>query len=237
MSATGVVLLHGKWDAPPLGIEPLAAALNDAGHETCTSIYPWALQHRYDRPLDAAFDTIREEAHQLRDRGCDRIVLCGHSLGAAVALAFAARIEPVDGLIVLAPGHFPDRMAADGLTTAALHFARERRGHPDRIPVTDVFQGTARRLSVQPDCYLDYFDPEGRLVWPLNLCRLSADLPLFWGVGDEDPAAGLGIDYALSPKKPHPLDHHARLKADHLGTPAAAAGPVTAWLSRLESTR
>lgn len=235
MSRTGVVLLHGKWDQPPFAVAPLGIALNDAGFATRQSTYPWALRHRYDRPLAAAFDLIRQDIQQLRRAACERIVLCGHSLGASVALAFAAGGEDLDGLIVLAPGHFPERLNADGITRDALAEARAHADVPGRIPLMDSFQGTVRRLHVPAAPYLDYFDPDGPLVWPANMARLDATRPLLWVVGDKDPAVRLGIDYAFTHKKNHPLDRHVCLPADHVGTPTAASGVVVNWLRHLET--
>jgi len=235
VSALGVVLLHGKWDTPPFAIAPLATALNDAGHTTRMATYPWALRRLYDQSLDAVFADLRAQVVSLRETGSRQIILCGHSLGAAVALAFAARQAPVDGLVILAPGHFPERIWQEGLTRDALVQAHAHRGMTHRIPLIDTFQGTARRLRIRPDHYLDYFDPDGPLVWPDNMRRIDACTPLLWVVGNEDPAAALGIDYAFTHKKSHPLDHYRCLPADHVGTPAAATAIVTDWLSRLES--
>lgn len=236
MSTTGVVLLHGKWDAPPFAVTPLADALNDAGHHTAMSTYPWALRRLYDRPLEEAMATIDADVACLRESGCERIVVCGHSLGAAVALAHAAQGAAADGLVLLAPGHFPERMAADGHTLAALAIAQTQPAGDERIPLTDTFQGTTRRMRMRPAHYLSYFDPVGALVWPDNMGRLDANLPLLWVVGDKDPAAGLGIDYAFTRKRRHPLDRHVCLPARHEETPAAAITVVTDWLKRLEET-
>jgi len=234
VSTTGVVLLHGKWDSPPFAIASLVPALNDAGHATRTSTFPWSLRHLYDRPLDAAYDLIRADAHRLREAGCQKIVLCGHSLGGAVALAYAAHDGDANGVITLAPGHFPERMAATGHTIESLATASAHRGDARRRPLTDVFQGAARRLRIRPDHYLDYFDPAGALVWPDNVRALGAHRPLLWIVGDKDPAKALGINYAFTHKNAHPLDRYVCLPTDHVGTPNAATAVVLEWLSRLD---
>lgn len=236
MSDVGVVLVHGKWDREPFAIAPLADTLNAAGYRTAISSYPWALRRLYDRPLDDAWAILDSEANQLRDAGCARIVLCGHSLGGAVALSHAARGATIDGLVLLAPGHFPERMAADGHTRASLARVQADPDTTERIPLIDTFQGTSRRIRMRPRHYQSYFDPTGALVWPDNMARLDSTLPLLWVVGDEDPAALLGIDYAFTRKPRHALDRHVCLPARHDNTPARASRVVTDWLNRLEET-
>jgi pimeloyl-ACP methyl ester carboxylesterase len=235
VSTTGVVLLHGKWDRPPHAIEALAQALRAAGHRCHTPDMPWSLARRYDTPLEAVFDTLAGELAALRASGCQRVVLGGHSLGAAAALGHAARHPGLDGLMLLSPGHFPERLAEAGHTGAALAQARAAGEAPARIPLVDVHQGRARRLRIAPRHYLDYFEPEGRLNWPRNAAALPPGLPVLWLVGTQDAAAGLGIDYALSRAPHHPAHAYLVIDAGHVSTPARGAGQVLAWLHALDT--
>jgi alpha-beta hydrolase superfamily lysophospholipase len=239
---TGVVLLHGKWGKPPYAHAALAEALAAAGHPVASPCLPWALQRLYDADFDAALEEIGSEVAALRRQGCRRVVLGGHSLGACAALAFAARRHGIDGLILLAPAHFPDRLLAEGHTAEALAAAHRALAGAEparRIPVVDVNQGVRHRLRVAPAIYLSYFDPRGPALWSANARALPHHLPVLWAIGRDDPAHREGIDYAfdlscqLSPA--HPLRHHAVLAADHHGTPAAASGLVLDWLLSLES--
>lgn len=240
MSATrtGVLLLHGKWGKPPFAHASLAEALAAAGHPVLSPTLPWALRRLYDADFPAALEEIDAAVAQLRHRGCPGVVLCGHSLGACAALAYGARKDGIAGLILLAPAHFPERLLADGHTGEALADARQalaNGGAGRRIPVVDVNQGVRHRLRVAPANYLSYFDPAGPCQWSANARALPARLPTLWAIGDEDPARREGIDYAFDHSPPHPLRQHVVLKADHQGTPAAAADLVLNWLDALET--
>ena len=229
----GVVLLHGKWDTPPFAVAPLADALTAAGHRCAMPSLPWALRRLYDAPLGEALDRIEDDIAALRAAGCTRVALCGHSLGGAAALALAARRTPPDALIVLGPGHFPERLDAAGLTTASLATARQA-SSTARIALVDVHQGRPRRLRIAPPIYLSYFAPDGALHWPHNAARLPAGMPLLWLVGRADAACALGIDYAFARAPAHPRSRYAQIDAGHADTPARAVDQVIDWLAALD---
>ena len=233
MKHTGVVLLHGKWDSPPFAVAPLKSVLREAGYAVRMPTLPWALRRLYDAPLDTALATIDTLIDELREQGCKRIALVGHSLGAAVALACTTRRPDIDALVILAPGHFPERMAAAGQTTEALELARGSVGQDERIALVDVHQGQVRRLRIAPHNYLSYFDPAGALDWPNNAARLPRQCPMLWLVGKQDAAASLGIDYAFAQAPLHPRSTYELIDANHITTPAVAIPRVTAWLHAL----
>ncbi|MBL8446637.1 MAG: alpha/beta fold hydrolase [Zoogloeaceae bacterium] len=232
----GIVILHGKWGKPPFAHAPLGAALAEAGHQVASPTLPWALRRLYDRDFTTALDEIEGEMAHLRQQGCDRVVLAGHSLGACAALAYAAQRGNLDGLALLAPAHFPARLAVEGFTTASLATAREALvgATPERrIPVVDVNQGQRHRLRVAPAYYLSYFDPAGPTDWAANARRLPATLPVLWAVGRDDPAFGRQMDYAFHLTPAHGRRVHVELEADHGGTPEAAAPWLIRWLADL----
>lgn len=103
----GVVLLHGKGGTPSGYLSALALALQDRGHLVSTPEMPWSKGRIYDASLDEAMVEIDQEVKVLRQKGAKIVVVGGQSLGANVALGYAASRVRVDGLIVLAPGHNP----------------------------------------------------------------------------------------------------------------------------------
>lgn len=233
MKRTGVVLLHGKWDSPPFAVAPLEAALHGAGYRVQMPTLPWALRRLYDAPLESAFADVDSAIGQLRQAGCERIALAGHSLGAAAALACAVRRPDIDALLILAPGHFPERLAATEQIVEALDTARMATDPDARIPLVDVHQGRVRRLRVAPRSYLSYFDPTGALHWPANAARLSRPLPTLWLTGRHDAAAALGMDYAFSRIPGHHDSAYELIDADHMTTPTVAIPRVIEWLDAL----
>ena len=160
----GLVLLHGKGGKAPYAHASLAEALVAEGHRVAEPCLPWALRRLYDADFPAALEEIAARVAGLRREGCRRVILAGHSLGACAALAYAAGRggfsgEPsgeLSGLILMAPAHFPERLAADGHIGESLTIARLALAGPapqKRIPVVDVNQGLRHRLRVAPAIY------------------------------------------------------------------------------------
>ncbi len=235
MATLGIVLVHGKWERPPYALAPLAARLEADGHRVLSPAMPWALPRPYEQPLAAAFDAIGGAIDALRAAGCARIALGGHSLGASAALAWAAQRGRPDALLVLAPGHFPERLHADGFTASSVAAARAAlaAGQHGRLTLADAFQGRARRLRLLPAPYLDYFAPDGALQLPRNCAALRTPVPLLWVVGTRDANAALGPDYAYAHAPAHAASRYLQIDADHVSIPAAAASDAAAWLATL----
>ncbi|MCL6555988.1 MAG: alpha/beta fold hydrolase [Burkholderiales bacterium] len=84
----------------------LAPQLERAGILVGTQKMPWSRQRAFDRDYAQAMTEIDATVARLRARGATRIVIGGHSLGAAAALIFCAQ-RPADGLLLLALGHSP----------------------------------------------------------------------------------------------------------------------------------
>lgn len=233
MKRPGIVLAHGKWDKPPYAIGTLADALRAAGHPVLTPELPWSLARLYDASFHDALLILDAAAQALRRQGCDRVVLGGHSMGANAAIACARRHASADGLLVLGPGHFPDRLHQQGISTDSLARAAHAvaSGEQERLTLTDVFQGRPRPVRIPPAHYLEYFAADGPAVMPDN-CRHLESLPLLWAVGRADAHFDLGRGYAYALAPPHPASAYHELEADHIGTPQAATALVLAWLAR-----
>ena len=232
----GVVLVHGKWGKPPYEHAPLAARLLAEGHRIREPSMPWSLARRYDLPFEQALEEIDGSVRELRQAGCGRVIVCGHSLGAGAALGLAARRRSMDALALLAPGHFPECLAAQALTSNSLSLARDAVAAADerRLALLDCNQGLCRRLRVRPTSYLSYFEPQGPAQWPANARAIAAPLPILMLVGRRDPAYSLGIDYAFAHTPHHPRSEYIEIDADHADTPALGADIVLAWIASLE---
>ena len=72
---------------------------------------------------------------------------------------------------------------------------------------------------------------------PRNAANLSPQMPLLWVVGQRDPLAKLGPDYAFSRAPANPSSRYVEVDADHLHVPLAAAELVKDWLHGLDSAR
>ena len=210
----GVVLVHGKWGKPPYEHAPLAARLLAEGRRIREPSMPWSLARRYDLPFEQALEEIDGSVRELRQAGCGRVIVCGHSLGAGAALG----------------------LAAQALTSTSLSLARGAVAAADerRLALLDCNQGLCRRLRVRPTSYLSYFEPQGPAQWPANARAIAAPLPILMLVGRRDPAYSLGIDYAFAHTPHHPRSEYIEIDADHADTPALGADIVLAWIASLE---
>src|SRR4051794_5369915 len=127
----GVILLHGKLGTPTdrrSGLEAIGRDLQARGERVALPTMPWSVEGwlTIDSDVPAALSMLDALAASLRAEGASRIVLVGHSLGANVALAYAANRGGVAGLVMAAPGHIPGSLARrDEGVRAAVARARE----------------------------------------------------------------------------------------------------------------
>jgi carboxylesterase len=108
---TGCLLLHGFTSAPGE-----LRWLGEAVATDSATIYAPRLAGHGTHQRDLARDHWRDwygsalDAYHLLRAVCDRVIICGHSMGGVLALLLAAH-HPVDGLAILgSPMRFPPRL-------------------------------------------------------------------------------------------------------------------------------
>ncbi|MEJ1161612.1 alpha/beta hydrolase [Prosthecomicrobium sp. N25] len=218
MKGMGVVLIHGKAGGQgPL--QPLAAALRADGALVALPNMSWTSGYRtYDETLDE----IARSVEGLRRQGVTRIVLAGHSLGANVALGYAARRRGVAAVVAMAPGHRPQnfltRIGADIGRARAMVAAGQ--GQQTAI-FTDFNQGKALTVRTTAVAYLSFFDPAG----PGNMANTAgkAGVPILWVIGTGDEAA-------LRDPVPTGTGTRILVGANHGDTPSVAVAEIMGWL-------
>jgi len=230
----GVVLLHGKTGKPER-LWGLSSKLEAQGFLVSTPAMPWSFNRYLDASYETALDEIAAAINQLKQKGATKIVVAGHSMGANAALAYAANRGGVAGVIMLAPGHFPDlpqlqEIVKEGVAKARGMVQSGRGAQNAEFP--DTNQGKHFTVNTQAQIYLSYFDPDGLGSMGRNAARLDSKIPLLVVVGDKDmhfPQAKEIFDKAPA----NPLSQYLVVSADHLGTPAAAEADVVRWLKSL----
>lgn len=104
-SSVGVLLCHG-FTGSPQSLRPWAAHLADRGHTVSLPLLPGHGTRWQDLQVTGWEDwyaTVDRELRVLRER-CDRVVVCGLSMGGALALRLAARHgDAVSGVAVVNP--------------------------------------------------------------------------------------------------------------------------------------
>ncbi len=100
----GAIVLHGKWGTPEGPVKPMADALAREGVLVASPEMPWSRRRLYDKSVEGADAEIDAQVAALKSRGAKRVLIVGHSLGAAYALHYASRGD-IAGVVAIAPGH------------------------------------------------------------------------------------------------------------------------------------
>jgi drug/metabolite transporter (DMT)-like permease len=231
----GVVLLHGKGGSPTGYIRGLADALQAKGYPVAAPAFAWSKDRIYDASFEAAMLEIDQAAQELRQKGAKSIVVAGHSLGANVALGYAARREGLAGVIALAPAHSPESAnfarRLSGEVSRARDLVAAGRGK-ERLRFGDLNQGQSVAVNATPEIYLSWMDPDGAAVMPRSAAAFKASTPLLVVNGQFDRSSR-GPDYFFDKAPPHPKSKFVVVSSDHFDVPAAAVDVVESWLAGL----
>jgi pimeloyl-ACP methyl ester carboxylesterase len=232
----GVVLLHGKQGAPSGAVASLARKMTGAGFLVATPEMPWSRNRIYGASYEDAMAEIDEAAEGLRKKGARNIVIGGHSLGGNAAVGYASRHDRLAGLIVLAPGHFPDLWTQRDTIKSSVAHAKEMvaAGNGDSIEsFADFNMGKTFYCHATAKVYLSYLDPDGPAVIPKNAAAIRSPMPILWVVGSRDPATRPS-SYAFDKAPAHPKSRYLAVDAEHVEVPAVAADQVVMWLRSLD---
>ena len=230
----GVVLLHGKTGSPAQ-FTVLAADLEDMGFAVEAPEMCWSGRRIYDRSITACPDDVDAAIARLRADGITRIVVAGHSLGGVGALLYGATHDGLAGIIALAPAGDPPAAAKGATLAKSLAAARAaaKAGNGDTVATyADVVLGRALPVTATAADFLSFFGPDSPGAMARTLPALRA--PLLWVAGTRDGSQkNAGDRFRTAPA--HPENRFVTVKADHLGTPSAAFGPMVDWLQALET--
>ena len=235
----GIVYLHGKGAWPGGFNGGILSALEDEGAVVAKPEMPWSFHRRYAATYDAALAEIDAAVAGLRQKGASRIVVIGHSLGANVAIGYAARHPDLAGVVAMGPGHLPEveplrGYVADSVARARQLIAAGQGNVPQSFP--DMAEGIPLPTTATPVVYLSMFDPDGPAVIPKNAAAMGAaktPVPLLWVVGKLDPIAARGPEYAFSAAARNPKSKYVEVFAGHLTTPLVAHRQVVEWINSL----
>lgn len=233
----GVVLMHGKLDERPgRALNDLANYLRGQGFLVAIPEMPWSKARGYDKTFDAALDEIAADLEGLRQKGADRLVIGGHSLGANAALAYAASRGGVAGVILLAPGHTPFRKKSREEFAESLARAQEMvaagKGQ-EKAQFRDSNQGSKYNIQVRADVYLSFFDPEGLGSMPRMAHKLSPDIPLLVVIGSWDPLYDAARSLIFDKAPANPRSRYVEVKAGHVETPTEGKRQIADWIKSL----
>ena len=228
--------MQGEGGAP-YAIAPLAQALRAAGYLVATPEMPWSLRRNFEVGHERALSEVDAAVALLRREGAQRIVVGGHGLGGNTALAYAAQGSPVEGLLLLAPAHTPERLEFSGPVAASVNRARQlvaKGGADIREEFLDSNHRSTRAVTTAAGVYWSYFDPEGTAAMSRSAHRMPRALPVLWIYGSRDVLRDEGIALFFAVLPAHPRSRRVSLWAPFGGTPQAAVEDASAWLKSLD---
>lgn len=237
----GVVLMHGKrgYPGPETLIGPLAEALREAGLLVVTPEMPWSKDRFLDRTFEGILAEIDAAVAALRSEGATRIVVGGHSIGGNLGLAYGARRDGLAGILVIAPGHFPEsrgfrkRFGEDVAEAARMVAAGQGRRVAE---FADIDQGDSVPFAMAAEHYLDFMDPDGPMAMPANAAALKPGTPLLLILGKKDHTFRYGRgghDYIFDHAPDHLKIAYIVVPGGHMATPRIGRQEIVAWLLSL----
>lgn len=215
----GVLVLHGKSGGGK-SLEAVAAALRSDGAKVAMPAMSWVKSYS---TYEATLDEVARHVAALRAQGAKRVALVGQSLGANVALGYAALRGGADAVAAIAPGHQPDRFlrfTEDSLLRAKQMVAAGRGG--ETTVFVDVNQGKKFEIRTTAAAYVSFFDPEGPAMMKRNASNLS-NVKLLWVIGSEDVNARAVVIGGKT----------VSVAGDHFATANAGAREIVVWLKSL----
>jgi pimeloyl-ACP methyl ester carboxylesterase len=231
----GVLVVHGKQGAPDRDVVLLAQALRGRGFAVEVPIMPWARGRIYAASYGEALNYMDDRISALRGRGAGLIIIAGHSLGANAALGYAATHSRLDGLVLLAPGHFPEnpryqeRVAPERAKALKLIAA----GQGGRIArFQDVIQGHMIDVRATPAVFLVYTDPAGPAIMSRNAAAIRRPMPILL-IQENNPAVAAADQNIFRQAPPDPLSRYLVSPASHVRVPNASVSQVLQWLEQV----
>lgn len=232
----GIVLLHGKWDRPPIRLAGLQRQLEAKGFLVALPLMPWSSTREYDQPYGEALEEIDAAVKTLVDKGAKHIIVGGQSIGGNAALAYAASGRKPDAIFVLSPGHTPDRGPTRTALEPSVIKAKtliDAGAGQEKQWFEDINQGKSKQVRMSAQSYLSYFDPTGMGSMTKSAAAIAHALPLFMAVGAEDRIAGYAEEGIFKKAQAHAQSLYLSVQADHEGVPAVAAPALIAWLQSI----
>jgi pimeloyl-ACP methyl ester carboxylesterase len=229
----GMVLMHGKGGSPNKHVNGLATQLEARGFRVANLEMPWSEAREYDADTDAADRQISEALAALKAKGANKLFVAGHSQGGTFGLHYAS-IQPVDGVIVIAPGGstayrgYQDRMMAS-IELAQKLIAEGKAAEKNRFNDYESSKGPYPVTTTATN-YLSWFSADGAMNMTNSAKRLPPQTPVLWIVAKQDYPSLIRINLPFFQNfAGNPLSRLYQPDADHLGAPSASADEIIAW--------
>ena len=231
----GVILMHGKDGTakPKSPIGKLAAAL-EGDFEVVAMTMPWSRDGGWDKTLEEVFADLDAAVADMKSGGKSKIVVGGHSMGAAAALAYATRTDGLAGVIMLAPGHRPDLRADDNADALAKAKQLVAGGQPnDDVEIADRNMGKDISRVLQADVAISWFAPDGLAVMQNAAPKVRPGTPVLFAIGQKDRLLPVGKELIYDAIPANDKSAYVVVPGGHKVTPIKAQSQVVDWLNGL----
>lgn len=232
---TGLVLLHGKLGMPSKAFGTLAPQLEAEGVLVDMPEMPWSRNREYGASYDQAMEEINASVARLRAKGATRIVVGGHSMGAAAALIFGSR-HSTDGLILLALGHSPQAKSLQTRYSASVTRARGLVADSNANDKHDFddFDASKKpptfKVTTTASNYLSYFAPNGIANTLTAADKIPANVPVLWVDGTDENPALKSYNQSIYSAIGSSAKQRIEVEATHISVPHKSGNEVLNWL-------
>lgn len=233
----GIVVMHGKWGNPGQ-LSVVAGRLEAEGYLTENLEMPWSGRRAYDTGRDGFVGEIDAAIRGLKEKGATKIVLIGHSLGAAGGLHYATR-KQVDGFIGIAPGHAPEGERLAAMLAGSVVKAREMvaKGEGDDKAGFDDFNtgNRTKQIRMAAKVYLDFFDPTGPMNFTGNVSKILPGTNFLWVAPSGEEAGLKGLTARAMSLFPATVKFKkVEIDAEHMNAPEKSVEAALAWIRDLK---
>lgn len=235
--AIGIVIMHGKGGMPGGLTRPLAEGLQAKGWQVANLQMPWSRDRKYDVDVATAVKEVSAAIQALRSKGVQKIFVAGHSQGAVFGIHYAGK-QPVDGLIVIAPGGNVGAAFYQQQVGAAVSRARRlvEDGKGSEAGDFDEFDGGRGSWTVRTTAaiYLSWFDADGAMNQMKSSAALPKTLPVLHVAPTSDYPALLRAKSDMFRALPdHPQRRLYEPDSDHRNAPRDSIEEIARWVGAI----
>lgn len=232
----GVVLMHGKG-GDTRWVDPLGSNLRAAGVQVVTPDMAWHRSRIYDQTFDEAMAEIHGHVEAMKSAGVQQVFVAGHSLGAIAAAGYAARYNDIQGIILLAPGHFTGwpgfhRQFVDDLAKADAMIGAGK--GDEKASFGDINGGKRSSRYIRANIFRSWFSDVGPAEFVGNMLAVKGGIPIMYVAGSQDRIPQTrNREYAYDIAPANPNSRFSVIESDHLDVPRKSSEVVVEWLRKV----
>ncbi len=230
----GVVLMHGKG-SDGRSVKPLEYSLSSAGVQYITPDLSWHRDRIYDKTFQESLLEIQGYVEKLKAKGVKKVFVAGHSLGAVVATGYGRHIGDINGIILLAPGHFTGRWGWKDKFEEDLEQAddmiNEEKGS-NKANFKDRTSGRRVSRYITANIYKSWFG-DGDIEFVDNMKNLKKGVSVLYIAASQDKVRRTkDREYAFDFAPINSKNKWVEIDSSHDDTPAKSGEIVVDWLRK-----